>query len=112
MGNLRVVVVLLAVAACDRGAVPVGGRGEELARLHAFERDMCRCHDAACAKRVSDEMMRWGDEMVKQKVPLPEMSKQEMREAQELGVRMGDCMTRALAGADDGSARDGAGEGL
>ncbi|HEX7843515.1 MAG TPA: hypothetical protein VF469_38845, partial [Kofleriaceae bacterium] len=32
-------------------------------RLEQLSDEMCKCKDAACARRVSDEMSRWGAEV-------------------------------------------------
>jgi hypothetical protein len=76
---------------------PPPSDGERVfARFAEFEKAMCACVDADCAKRVSDEMTRWSKaEATAQKEPL-EMTEDEQKRAVEIGTHMGECMQTAM----------------
>ena len=63
--------------------------------LERFAGDMCACADADCAKRVSDEMTKWSQEMAQKQEEPPTMTEAEQQQAVEIGTRMGECMQKA-----------------
>jgi hypothetical protein len=72
-----------------------GGAQEAMAKMREFTDKMCQCTDAECAKKVSDDMVTWSQEMAKEEEP-PKMTEDEIKEATEIGTRMGECMTKAM----------------
>jgi hypothetical protein len=65
---------------------------------------MCACADAACAQKVSDEMVAWSQDMAKKydNASTPTMTEDEQKQAQEIGTRMGSCMTKAMGASSGG----------
>jgi hypothetical protein len=70
--------------------------GRAFAALRRFKDEMCQCQDAACAQRVSEEMTKWGEEQAKDAVEPPRMTDDESKAATEIGMKMGECMQRAM----------------
>ena len=66
--------------------------------MEGFARDMCACApgDAECAKRVSDQMTKWSQEAAAKTKKSTKMSEAEMKQATEIGTRMGQCMQTAM----------------
>lgn len=65
--------------------------------MQRFTDEMCRCVDADCAKRVSDDMTKWGREMAAKYTDPPKMSEDEQRRAEAIGTHMGECMQKAMS---------------
>lgn len=77
-------------------AEPATPSSRVMAKMQEFTVAMCDCKDADCAKRVSDEMTKWSQQEAQtQKEPV-KMSEEDMKQATELGTRMGECMQRAM----------------
>jgi hypothetical protein len=71
--------------------------------MHQFEQfagEMCQCKDSTCAMHVSDDMTRWATTIQKDWDPTPKLAEAQMKRATELGQRMAECMTKAMAAAD------------
>jgi hypothetical protein len=66
--------------------------GNAMAKMSEFADEMCKCKDAKCAQEVSDKMTKWGQEQSKNAKEPPKMNEA----AQEIGKRMGECMTKAM----------------
>src|SRR5687767_4997654 len=49
-----------------------------MAKFRAFADQMCRCVDAACAQKVSDDLTAWSVEMSKRHNEPPKLSEQQM----------------------------------
>jgi len=77
-------------------ALGVGTAHEALAKMREFTESMCQCKDSACAQKVSDDMTKWSQEMMKEEEEPPKMTEQEIKEATEIGTRMGECMQKAM----------------
>ncbi|HTL34445.1 MAG TPA: hypothetical protein VL326_15060, partial [Kofleriaceae bacterium] len=69
---------------------------EALKKMGELADKMCACKDAKCAQDVSDEMTKWGQEMSKEMKDPPKMSEADTEKAQAIGMRMGECMTKAM----------------
>jgi hypothetical protein len=74
-----------------------GEAAEAMAKMREFGDKMCQCKDSACAQGVSDEMTKWSMEMAKTDDDPPKMSEEEIKEATEIGTRMGECMVKAMS---------------
>jgi hypothetical protein len=72
------------------------GSKQALAKMKEFADKLCACHDAKCAQDVTDEMTKWSQEMAKDSQEPPKMSDEEMKQATDIGQRMGECMTKAM----------------
>ena len=66
-----------------------------LEAMGRFRDDMCKCTagDADCAKRVSDEMVKWAENQPKDPDPQPMKADPA---AEKIGMEMGECMTKAM----------------
>lgn len=84
--------------ALQKAAEPLSSMSssEAMRKMHEFADKMCACKDAKCAQVVSDEMTKWSQEMAQQMKEPPKMSEAEVKEATELGERMGKCMQQAM----------------
>ncbi|MEJ7603329.1 MAG: hypothetical protein WKG01_35910 [Kofleriaceae bacterium] len=93
---LIVVSAALAIASFTGCKKKAGGdSGAALAKMTEFKDKMCKCTDgdAECAKKVSDEMMKWGESQPKPKEGV--VAKADPK-AEEVGKQMGECMTKAM----------------
>ena len=75
----------LLLVACGDGPVGTAIRGEPT--LETFERRMCACQDAACAKHVVQDMAAWS-----QKLRAPRAAGED---AAKIMARYNACMTEA-----------------
>ncbi|HSD87620.1 MAG TPA: hypothetical protein VLB44_08895 [Kofleriaceae bacterium] len=83
--------------ALQKAAAPLSmSNAAAMRKMHEFADKMCACKDPKCAQDVSDEMVKWSQEMSKQMKEPPKLSDAEMKEATELGERMGKCMQTAM----------------
>ena len=81
-----------------------------MAKMQEFADEMCKCKDAKCAQDVSDKMTKWGQEQSKNQKEPPKMNEADTAKAQEIGKKMGECMTKAMgAGGAMGGGDMGAG---
>ncbi|HEY5937036.1 MAG TPA: hypothetical protein VIU61_20440 [Kofleriaceae bacterium] len=66
-----------------------------LEAMSRFRDDMCKCAegDADCAKRVSDDMVKWAENQPKDPAPQPMKADPA---AEKIGMEMGECMTKAM----------------
>ena len=118
MKNLAIafmVVLAFGTVGCKKKA---GGAGDAMAKMQEFADEMCKCKDAKCAQDVSDKMTKWGQEQSKNAKEPPKMNEADTAKAQEIGKKMGECMTKAMGaggamGGGDmgGSAAPAAGSG-
>ncbi|HUS27137.1 MAG TPA: hypothetical protein VMZ53_01465 [Kofleriaceae bacterium] len=67
-----------------------------MAKMQEFADEMCKCKDAKCAQDVSDKMTKWGQEQSKNQKEPPKMNEADTAKAQEIGKKMGECMTKAM----------------
>jgi hypothetical protein len=67
-----------------------------MAKMQEFADEMCKCSDAKCAQDVSDKMTKWGQEQAKNQKEPPKMNEADTAKAQEIGKKMGECMTKAM----------------
>ncbi len=100
---------LVSVAGCKKK----GGMGDMLAKQAQFADDMCKCkeHDVDCAKKVTDEMTKWGTEMAKNAKPgdAEKVSEEDTKKMMDISKKMTDCSTKAMT--PDMGAAGGAGAG-
>ena len=81
-----------------------------MAKMQEFADEMCKCKDAKCAQDVSDKMTKWSQEQSKNQKEPPKMNEADTAKAQEIGKKMGECMTKAMgAGGAMGGGDMGAG---
>jgi hypothetical protein len=73
-----------------------GGAANAMAKMQEFADEMCKCKDAKCAQDVSDKMTKWGQEQSKNQKEPPKMNEADTAKAQEIGKKMGECMTKAM----------------
>lgn len=66
--------------------------------LRHFRDEFCACKDSACAQKVADDMTTWGQEMSKKNDAPPKMTEEQTKQAQAIGMEMGNCMTKAMGG--------------
>lgn len=72
---------------------------EALARMTAFKDAMCECDEAACAKRVSDEMNEWAMEQARRGYKAPDLPPTVQAKARVIGEQMGACLQAAYGAA-------------
>ncbi len=84
----------LLIAGCKDDATGTTAETESaLVKMTAFKDQMCACKDAACAKKVSAEMAAWGS-----KNTPTAMSSDDQVKANEVGMKIGECMMDATSG--------------
>jgi len=71
--------------------------------MERFTDDMCRCQDAPCAQRVSEDLTRWAQDQAKTEAEQPQMTEEDQKRAMDIGQRMGTCMQNAMMGSGAGS---------
>lgn len=105
--RLRIATMTAGIAMIVGGLLAYRARSHPVDRfeaaMHTFDQftgEMCQCKDAACAMHVSDDMTRWATSMQKEWEPPPKLDEAQMKRATEMGQRMGECMTKAMAAAD------------
>jgi len=106
---LIVISAVLAVASFTGCKKKGGDSGAALAKMTEFKDKMCKCSegDMECAKKVSDEMTKWGESQPK---PKEGATPKADPKAEEVGKQMGECMAKAMTpkmGSDMGSAAGG-----
>jgi hypothetical protein len=76
------------------GSSPNASAAVVLEKFATFKDAMCACRDAACAKRVSDEMTAWSMDQARRNGRPPQLSEAERARASALGEEMGTCLMR------------------
>jgi len=66
--------------------------------FEGFADDMCNCTDMTCARRVSDDMTKWSQEVAKISNEAPNLSDEENQRATAIAERFGKCMQNAMSG--------------
>ena len=97
IATLGVLGVLVGVLVAIRGSrTKQDDFNVTMAKFQEFADQMCRCSDAACAQKVSDDMTKWSVEMSKRQ-PVPhKLNEQQMKDATAIGTKMGECMQKAM----------------
>ena len=92
---LIVVSAALAIASFTGCKKKTDGSGAALAKMTEFKDKMCKCAegDTECAKKVSDEMMKWGESQPKPKEGA--VAKSDPK-SEEVTKQMGECMSKAM----------------
>ncbi|HUS31407.1 MAG TPA: hypothetical protein VMZ53_23005 [Kofleriaceae bacterium] len=67
-------------------------------KMRGFRDQFCMCKDSDCARRVSDDMTAWAQDMAKKSDEPPKMTDAQTKEMQQIGTQMGDCMVKAMQG--------------
>jgi len=62
--------------------------------MSSYADAICACKDKTCAKKVSDDMTKWGDEVAKDHPEPPKMSDEQTKAASDIGQRFGECMQK------------------
>jgi hypothetical protein len=70
-----------------------------ISKMQDFTTEMCACKDTACAQKVSDEMMKWGQDYAKDDEDLRNWKPNEddAKRMAEITKTMTDCMTKAMS---------------
>ena len=69
---------------------------DALDKMDYFAGEMCQCKDTACAQRVSDEMMKWGQDNARSMDREFKPNEDETKRMAQITQRMTDCMTKAM----------------
>ena len=109
------IVLVAAMSLASFGCKKKGGMGDAISKLSGFKDQMCKCTDATCAQKVSEEMTTWTQQTQKdQKQAKP--SDEEQKKMADITKQLTDCMTKAMGtgggamgGGDTGSAAGSAG---
>ena len=87
-------VSLMSFAGCKKKA----GGGDLMAKMTEFQKQMCACTDKACADKVNEAYMKWGQDMAKEagenKEP-PKMSEEDMKKNADVAKAYAECMMKA-----------------
>ena len=59
-----------------------------------FADQMCMCKDLACSQKVSDDMMKWSQQMAREFADPPKPDSAAMHRAEDIARRLSDCMTQ------------------
>ena len=112
----------LAVVAAFIGMARVRSKENERERFYArvmvqfekFTNDACACTTSECITALNERMSKWGSEITREMDMYEPQQPDEsaMKRAQELGERMGACMTKAMATPTPYAAQEGAAERL
>ncbi len=94
--------VSLFAAAAIHLATRAHGRIEDemLTKLAFYTDEMCTCTDKSCAEHVSEDMMRWGQQ-IERKARSVHLDDRMERRATELGRQLGECMKTAMGAQAD-----------
>lgn len=67
-------------------------------KMKGFTDDMCACKDKACADKVTNEMVKFGEDMAKKQGgrPEPKISDAHQKEMEETMKRFTDCMMKTM----------------
>ncbi|HTR54526.1 MAG TPA: hypothetical protein VMJ10_27735 [Kofleriaceae bacterium] len=69
---------------------------EAIAKMQEFSDKMCTCKDTACAQKVSDEMMKWGQDNARSWDRDVKPTEDETKRMVDITKQMTDCMTKAM----------------
>src|SRR5688500_10580324 len=71
---------------------------EATAKLQEFTNQMCQCHDATCAQKVSDELTKWAQDMAKRHPSPPPgtPTEQQQKDITAIAEKLGNCMQKAM----------------
>lgn len=90
-------VSLMSFAGCKKKAA---GGGDAMAKAAEFKDQMCKCTDKACADKVNEAYIKWGQEAAKamgdNKEPM-KMSDEDMKKSTEIAKAYGECMAKVAA---------------
>jgi hypothetical protein len=67
-----------------------------IGEMAKFKDQLCACRDAACAQKVSDDIMERSQELAKDQKEPPELTEDQQRRLSALGEEMGTCMQVAM----------------
>jgi len=68
-----------------------------LEAMAGFRDKICACKDSACAQAVSDEMVKWSEQLAKEDNDgPPKMTEDQTKRATDIGEEMGKCMQAAM----------------
>ena len=72
-----------------------GDSAAAMAKMSEFKDAMCKCSDAPCAQKVSDDMTKWSQEQSKN-TTAAKMSEADTKKAAEISEELGKCMQKAM----------------
>jgi len=70
---------------------------EAIAKMEEFTDKMCQCTDTACTQKVSDEMMKWGQEASRGENRDLKPTEEDAKRMADITKRMTDCMMKAMS---------------
>lgn len=85
--------VVVGLAGCARTPGPMA---EEKSQMRVFVDEMCTCHDAHCAQRVDDEIIRWSNERSKAATPGGRPTEEDMTEMEAMTKKLTGCKQHAM----------------
>lgn len=104
---------LFSVSACKKKG---GDVGAAMAKMEEFKTNMCKCTDAACATKVTEDMTKWSQEFAKTASKDQKIDEATTKKMTELTMAMSECAQKAMtpaagsaAGSAEGSAAPAAG---
>ena len=99
MKNLSIAFLAAVSLMTFAGCKKKGGGGEYLAKMTEFKDQMCKCADKACADKVNEAYMKWGQDMQKEmgesKEP-PKMSEEDAKKQADVVKQYTECMTKQM----------------
>jgi hypothetical protein len=103
---IRIVFLLVAVLSFGCGSKG----GDAVGKYTEFKDAMCKCKDADCAKKVTDDMSKWGQEMAKKegdKKPDAKEVAEMAKKMQPIMAELTKCTTAAMGGGGGGAKAGG-----
>jgi hypothetical protein len=73
-----------------------GDSAAAMAKMSEFKDAMCKCSDAPCAQKVSDDMTKWSQEQSSKSTAAAKMSEADTKKAAEISEELGKCMQKAM----------------
>jgi hypothetical protein len=77
---------------------PLSDNDRFMQELERYADDMCACPDNTCAQQVASDVARWSMELG-QGSGTPKLTDDETKRASEIGMRIADCMYKAMSNA-------------
>ena len=106
--RLRIAAAMAGLAMIVGGALAYRARShrdrfeEAMHRFEKFTGEMCKCKDRDCATQVTDDMTRWSMAMQKEWQPPPKLTEVQTKRATDMGMRMAECMQKAMSASGEG----------
>ena len=75
---------------------PVGSVATAMAKMQEFKTNMCKCTDAACATKVTEDMTKWSQEFAKTASKDQQIDEATTQKLTELTIAMSECAQKAM----------------